>query len=118
MFRANCKYWMQTLSFDMLNQTWNVLRTQNAQEMHTRIPGLRDPRALLMTRVAETPFLLTVMFRGFDQAVSDTDRGIPMAKRFLFDWIKRFGQAQIQRGDEASMIIRITKPSHNPMDEL
>ena len=70
-----------------------------------------------MSRVSETPQMLTVMFRGFDQALADTDKSLPMAKRFLLDWLKRFGgQTQIQRGDPTSMIIRITKPSPNPLE--
>ena len=106
---------MQNLTFDMLNQAWNVLRTSEASDLQARLPMLQNPRALLMQRVSETPFVLTVMFRGFDQALTDMERGVPMTKRFLLDWIRSFGgQAQIQRGeDETSMVIRITKPDAN-----
>jgi hypothetical protein len=108
---------MQNLTFDTLLPAWNALRTSEVATMMEHIPMLTEPRALLMTRVAETPFELTVMFRGFDNALSDTERGIPQTKKFLIDWIKSFGgQAQIQRGDEDSLVVRIVKPSPNPME--
>jgi hypothetical protein len=109
---------MESLTFDTLIQAWNMLRTRNLQGVLARVPMLQNPRALLMKRVTETPFMLTVMFRGFDQALSDTESGTPLMKRFLLDWIRNFGQAQIERGaDENSMIIRITKPSLNPLPQ-
>jgi hypothetical protein len=106
-----------SLSFDTLNQAWNTARMNNAAEFRQMAPTLTDPSRLLLSRVTETPYLLTVMFRGFDQALTDTDRGVPMAKRMLLTWVKRFAPAQIERGDEDSLIIRITKPPQNPMPQ-
>lgn len=107
---------MENLTFDGLNEGWNMLRTRAPQTMAAHIPTLRNPRALLMTRVDESPFVVTVMFRGFNEAVADRAKGVPAAKRFLLDWIRTQGvDAQIQRGDAGSMIVRITKPSRTPM---
>jgi hypothetical protein len=108
---------MDTLSFDAINQAWNKLRTSGLGVMREKIPTLQDPNRLLMTRVSETPFMLTVMFRGFDQALADTERGVPLAKRFLMDWARGFGgEVQVQRGDDASLVLRIIKPSRNPIE--
>lgn len=100
------------MDFDQLNQRWNLLRTRGADALMRRIPLLQTPQAILMTRVEETPFILVVMFRRFDQALIDTQRGTPMVKKFLLDWVRGFGvEAQIQRSDDDSLIIRIIKSS-------
>lgn len=107
---------MKNLTFDGLNQAWNVLRTRAPRTMASHIPTLQNPRALLMTRVDESPYVMTVMFRGFDQAIADNVKGTPAAKRFLLDWVRtQGGEAQIQRGDPDNLLVRITKPSQNPM---
>lgn len=93
---------MENLTFDTLNAAWNRVRMQG-------IPGLRDASRIVMQRVDETPETFTVMFRGFDQALADP-QDAPLVKRFLISWVKRFAETQIARGDEDSLILRITKP--------
>lgn len=102
---------MDNLSFETLSQGWNAIRMSGAPNLRKLIPGLVDPSRIIMQRADETPETLTVAFKGFEQALNDTEQEGPILKRAILAWVKNFAEAQIARsGDPQSFIIRIVKP--------
>ncbi len=102
---------MEPLSFDMLTNGWNAIKANGAPNLRKIVSGFVEPARIILQRVAETPDTLTVMFKGFDQALNDPTRDGPVLKRALLAWIKAFSaEAQIERGDPQSFIVRIMKP--------
>lgn len=101
---------MDNLTFETLNNAWNAIRTSGAPNLRSLISGLIDPGRIIMQRVAETPETMTVMFKGFDQALDDPENEAPLLKRAILAWVKKFANAQIERsGDQLNFILRIIK---------
>lgn len=106
---------MDNLTFETLNNGWNAIRMSGAPSIRRVVPGLIDPSRIILQRVGETPETMTIMFKGFDQALENPDVDAPRLKHVLLAWIKNFAEAQIERaGDPASFIIRIVKPQQQP----
>ena len=101
---------MQTLNFDTIAAGWNQIRTSGAPNLKAAVSGLVDPSHIILQRVGESPTTLTVMFKGFDQALETIERDGPILKRALFAWIRKFAAAQIVRGDPETFTILIRKP--------
>ena len=104
----------EPLSFDVLNNGWNAIRMSGAPNLRKLVSGLIDPSRILIQRVAEDAETLTVMFKGFDQALDNPETEAPILKRAILAWVKNFAEAQIQRGDPDSFIVRIIKPQQMP----
>jgi hypothetical protein len=100
---------MNNLSFEMLKNGWDAIRTSGAPNLRKLVSGLTAPARVLIQRVAEDQETLTVVFSGFDQALDDPETEAPILKRAILAWVKNFAEAQIQRGDPDSFIIRIVK---------
>ncbi len=98
---------MVNLTFDVINAAWNNIRMGEGNALLQQ--GI-DLSQITIQRVDEDQRTITVMFRGFDQALEDTDRDGPIVKSFILSWLKRSAQTQIARGDPNSFILRITKP--------
>jgi len=105
---------MDNLTFEMLIQGWNAIRMSGAPNLRKLVSGLIDPSKILIQRVAEDTETLTVLFKGFDQALDNPETEAPILKRAILAWIKNFAEAQIQRGDPDSFIVRIIKPQQIP----
>jgi hypothetical protein len=105
---------MDNLTFEMLNSGWNAIRMSGAPNLRKLVSGLIDPSRILIQRVAEDPETMTVMFKGFDQALDNPETEAPILKRAILAWVKNFAEAQIQRGDPDSFIIRVIKPQQMP----
>lgn len=106
---------MDNLSFEMLNQGWNAIRMSGAPNLRQIVAGLIDPSQVILQRIGETPETLTIMFKGFDQALENPETDAPVLKRALLAWVKNFAEAQIERtGDPMSFIVRIIKPQQQP----
>ena len=106
---------MDNLTFEMLNQGWNAIRMSGAPNLRQIVAGLIDPSRIILQRVSETPETLTIMFKGFEQALENPETDSPILKRALLAWVKNFAEAQIERtGDPMSFIIRIIKPQQQP----
>lgn len=102
---------MNNLTFETLNQGWNAIRMSGAPNLRKFVNGLVDPARIILQRVSETPETMTIMFKGFEQALEDPENESPVLKRALLAWIKNFAEAQIERtGDPMSFIVRIIKP--------
>jgi hypothetical protein len=101
---------MQPLSFDLIQNGWNAIKASGAPNLKKLVSGFIDPRRIFLQRVAETPDTLTVMFKGFDQALDDPENDGPLLKRAILAWIKNFSlEVQIEHGDPQSFILRILK---------
>ncbi len=102
---------MEPLSFDVLSQGWNAIKANGAPNLRKIVSGFIDPSRIILQRVGETPDTLTVMFKGFDQALDDVEKSGPVLKRAILAWVKAFSaEAQIERGDPQTLILRIMKP--------
>lgn len=97
------------LTFDILNSAWNKLKIGSSPKLKSEIPGLINPQQIIVKRISEDTQYITVSFIGFDKAVADLNRDIPLIKRAILDWIQKFTSVQIERGDNNSFIIRVSK---------
>jgi hypothetical protein len=106
---------MNNLSFETLTNGWNAIRMSGAPNMRQVVPGLIDPARIVLQRVGETPETMTIMFKGFEQALERPEEDAPLMKHQIMAWIKEFAEVQIERsGDPMSFIIRIIKPQQTP----
>lgn len=109
---------METVSFDALAQGWNQIRMSGAPNLKAAVSGLTDPSRILLQRVGESPTSLTLMFKGFDQALENPSRDGPVLKRALFAWIRKYAEAQIVRGDPTTFTVMIRKPPQEAQPQI
>jgi len=100
----------QNFDFNTLNAAWEAIKASGATNLKAVVSGLVDPSTIRMKRVGEAPDTLTLMFQGFDQAVENYEQDIPILRRAILAWLKKFAPAQIVRGDSESFIVMLHKP--------
>jgi hypothetical protein len=105
---------MGNLTFDAINRAWNNVRRNQSNLAGQGI----NLSSIILQRIDENDQFITVMFRGFDQALDDTERDAPIVKRYLLQWLKKYAEVQIARGDSDSFILRVTKPVEIPPERI
>jgi hypothetical protein len=105
---------MNEVDFNTLNAAWEAIKASGADNLKKVVSGLVDARVIRMKRVGESPESITLMFQGFDQAVENYERDIPLLKRAILAWLKNFAPAQIVRGDAEAFIVIVHKPEQAP----
>jgi hypothetical protein len=102
---------MMNLTFDILAASWNKIKVGSAIALQNKVPGLVNPRAIMIQRMADDRDSFTVIFRGFDQALESVDQS-SLLKRVILEWLQKFANLQIERGDMNSFIVKIYKDSN------
>jgi hypothetical protein len=108
---------MDELTFDSIRAQWDSLKTGNPIAIKNQVPGLINLSTVFIKRIDENPQYLTVEFKGFENAVQDTNKDIPLLKRAIQQWLRRFtSSVQAQRTDGSSMIMRLSRIPSQPVD--
>lgn len=98
------------LAFETLRNAWTRITRGNPKRLNQLVPGLVNPAAIFLRRVEESEDYLVVEFKGFEQAVQDPTKDIPLLKRSIQTWLRKFSsQVQIGRGEPSAMVIRMAK---------
>jgi len=104
--------------FNEINAAWNQIKASGAPNLKAVVSGLIDPRYIFLQRAGESPTTLTLMFKGFQQALEDPEKDGPLLNRALFAWIRKSNEAQIVRGgDQDSFTVMIRKPQPQPQPQ-
>lgn len=105
---------MQEDIFSTINAAWNQIRASGAPNLKAAVTGLLDPSRILLQRVGESPSSLTLMFKGFEQALDNPAKDGPILNRAIFAWIRKFAEAQIVRGGDDDTFTVMIRKSQQP----
>lgn len=101
----------QPLTFEILRQSWDKLKSFRQAEFKKAVPGLVNLDAVIIKRTQEDASHLTVEFKGFEKAITDPVRDGPLLNQVILEWLRQIAtQVQTVRGDNmGTLIVRITK---------
>ena len=102
---------MDQISFDIVATAWKRLinNPDKVNDMQIQAPTLTKPAAIRLKNQREDEITITIRFFGFNTASEDSE-GIPIIKRMIFNWVKRFSQeVQIMDSIGTDLILVISK---------
>lgn len=102
---------MNTLSFDIIAKAWKKLveDPDKLNALQTQAPGLTQPGAIRLKNVEEMDDKIHIRFHGFELA-SDEVQGVPVIKRMILNWIKKFADfVQVMDSGDSDLNLMISK---------
>lgn len=97
------------VNFNIINKAWSKMIKDREIEITKKYPSFKNLREIYLKNNEDDHNYITLSFINISKAV-DSDIDVPMLKRFIINWLKKFSNdVKIMRTENKELLLKVSK---------